>query len=710
MRRFITSITLFFVMVILNSCLTKTGLPKNLCQIDEFLKDISHYTKSELAKLARVLESSSAAHSGNSGCRAALLGQVYLAQEHMSKASDYFSLAARQLPEINEYFLLAKANAEIRNQNLDHASKITNALLSSHASMLSPQFSLRIRQVLADIAVQKKDDQQIIKTHRDLLEKGFTENEALLFNLAAALTNVGEHKKANEVYKRLLIHFPISPGAKHAERLQNLAHYNLNLKEIEKRFDKLIEKLAFDQVVKDADFLIKKSSMDKESKGQIKGFAVKSLVLNNKFEAGLTRSRHMTTRRNVNANELENHAWALAKIGRYIEAAEFYGKFIKVAKNKEDRARACFFQGFSLYEANLYSMAMFAWQSCYAFAKDSEYYENYLWYQALASILNENYHKAFGMLNDQRKLFPKSSEKEKYTYFLGYTLHQLNKKTEGDLLFRELSKKAQPSYYVLLAQQTLGLHHYQGIDIPPDALLKLVHKTKDIDCKNALVLFHLGFKDEARDVILRSTAHKNDKLAMLQYIGFYHDAWRKSYLLNSSLVIDGSSLKADPSIRATFPLPHRNIVDEISEKYSVNKSLLYAIIREESGFLEKVISNRGAVGLMQMMPFVATDLADRLAIQEFSSEHLKNPKISIELGALFVAILQRQFNNPHLVVAAYNAGPHQVQKWLDRFGHLPTELFVERIPFKQTRDYVKKVLPSESLYHALNGQKLRLAF
>jgi soluble lytic murein transglycosylase len=155
-------------------------------------------------------------------------------------------------------------------------------------------------------------------------------------------------------------------------------------------------------------------------------------------------------------------------------------------------------------------------------------------------------------------------------------------------------------------------------------------------------------------------------------------------------------------------MPYRAIIDQFSRKYDVNKNLLYAIIQAESGFLENAVSFRGAIGLMQMMPFVAHDLAARLTKEPFDREQLKNPQVAIELGALFVATLGRQFSDPHLVVAAYNAGPHQVQKWLDLFGHLPTELFVERIPFKQTRDYIKIVLPSEGLYNAMTGKNLRL--
>lgn len=709
MRRILIIYTMFLIVLFLNACLTKGGIPKHPCQGNEFLKDIAHYSKPELTKLARVLESSTYAGASNNGCRAALLGQVYLALEKMSKASDYFSIAARKLPELSEYFLLAKARAELKKQNFDQAHKIASSLLDSKTALLSSQFSLRVRKVLADIATEKKDDHQIIETHRALLAKGFPENEVLLFNLATALINIKEHQKANEIFKKLLINFPASQGAKRAEQLQTLAQYNLDLKETEKRFDKLIEKLAFDRVVKDSDLLLKSASHNEEAKSHLRGMAVKSLILNNQFNEGLKRAeRH---RRTSHTKDLETYAWGLAKVDRFLDAADYYAKFMTASKNAEDKAKGCFFRGFSLYESSLYSMALFAWQSCHSVIKDSSYYENYLWYQALVSMLNHDYIKSSSLLTDLKTVFKKSAEAEKYQYFLGYSLSKLNKQDEALVHYRELSKKKEPSYYVLLAKKSLGLHEQTGKDIPADGLSRLARNIKNTDCKNALVLFHLGFKDEARDLILRSKTNEVDKQAMLQHIGFYHDAWQRSHLLGAGAnpALKGNEVIASRNIRASYPLPHRSIMNEFSEKYGVSSSLLYAIMRVESGFSEQALSPRGARGLMQMMPFVAEELASHLSINTFNSEDLQNPKVAIELGAMFVALLQKQFSRQHLVVAAYNAGPHQVQKWLDRFGHLPTELFVERIPFSQTRNYIKRVLPSESLYQAMNGKKLRLA-
>jgi soluble lytic murein transglycosylase len=699
---------IFFLPLWLTSCYVNSNLPKHPCQSEEYLKDISHYSEAELKRLARIFESSSYAAAGNSGCRAALLGRLYMALDRMSEASSYFLQASQKLPEISEYFLLARAHAEVKKQNFDDAHNIVNALLAAKGSLFTSQFSLRLRQILADIAVQKKDNQQIIKTHEQLLKQGYGEDEALLFNLATALANVGEHTKANEVYKKLLISFPLSSGAKRAEQLQDLAQYQLDLKQIEKRFDKMIEHLAFDQIVKDSDLLVSKKHFNEDEKSDIAAAAVKSLIYNNQFAAALKRGYQRVNQKKPRPKDFESYAFSLAKVGRMMDAAEYYGKFITAAKNKEDRARGCFFRGFSFYEANLYPMALFSWQACHPLIKNSEYYENYLWYQSLAFMLNGNFNKAHSLINDARKLFPKSHETEKYQFFLGYSLNQLNKKPQGEAYLRELSKKPEPTYYVLLARRNLGIKQFAD-DIVKNTSANAAPKTTNGECENALMLFRIGFKDEARDLVLRSKAKESEKAALLQHMGFYHDAWRRAHLLGPSWQLIGNKLKPKEGFHLTFALPHREIIQEASKKYAVSDSILYAIMQTESGFAEHAQSSRGALGLMQMMPFVAKELSQKLKLKEYSKENLKDPKIAIELGAIFVAMLQRQFNDPHLVIAAYNAGSHQVEKWLSGFGHLPSELFVERIPFKQTRDYVKKVLPSEGLYRAIKGKDLRLA-
>ena len=674
------------------------------------LGDLKTLSDQKLKELAADFKQQSYDSPKKEGCRDAILGRINVARGLSSEASRYFSRAAQSLPELSDYFLLAKANAELRNQDFMQAKNIASALLDAQSALLSAQFKVRLNQVLAEIAFKQKDHLQIIKTHQELLNRGLSNEKALLFNLALSLKTMNRFEEADETLKRLLIHFPSSDEAELSEGLKGLSTLHLSLLENEKRFDKLIENLGFDRIVSDVDVLLsqKNSSFKPDEKSRLESYAIKSLVLNNRFEKGLSRAERRAKGKNPTSKDLENYAWSLAKVDHFIEASSYYARFSKMAKDPEDQARGCFFSGFSLYEARYYSMAQFAWQRCRGQVEKSSYYENYLWYGALCALLKSEPQKAHPLLTELMRKYKKSTDLEKYKYFTGYSLQRMHKKSEGDAIYSSLAKV--PTYYGMLARRSLGLNAPRGKALAADALSRAAFPCQNVVCENTLLLHNLGFPDEARDYILKNKIAPLEKLALLQHTGNYHEVWRKSYLLKPSLTIRGDVLITSASMRASHPTPYPSIIDEMSKKYNVQKSLIYAIMGVESGYLSDATSYRGAKGLMQMMPFVAQDLANRLDLKNFSSAQLNEPRVAIELGALLLATLKRQFDKMPLVIAAYNAGPHHVQKWVNSFGHFPVDLFVEHVPFSQTRAYIKEVLPRLAINNALAGEPLMLAF
>lgn len=704
----------FALVALLVSLSLGVGKAKDLgdpCAGMDFLGDLKNFSNQKLSQLAADFKRKSYDSVKKTGCRDAILGRINVARGFSSEASLYYSRAAKSLPELSTYFLLAKANAELRSRNFLQAKNIANALLDSHSALLSAQLKARLHQILAEVAFEQKDHLQIIKTHQELINRGLSNDKALLFNLAISLKTMNRHEEADETLKRLLVQFPTSDEAEQSEALKGLSILHLSLLENEKRFDKLIENLAFDRIVRDVDTLLSKkdSLLKPDERSRLEGYAIKSLVLNNRFKRGLLRAERRATN-NPTSRDLENYAWSLAKVDRFIDASTYYAQFSKMAKDPEDQARGCFFSGFSLYEARYYSMAQFAWQRCRGHVEKSSYYENYLWYGALCALLKNEPHKAHPLLAELIHKYKKSADFEKYTYFTGYSLQQMHKKSAGDALYKSLASMKVPTYYVMLARRSLGLIPPKGKALAADAFSRTVFSCESAICNNALMLHNLGFPDEARDLIINNKMPALQKLALLQHTGNYHEVWRRSYLLKPSLTIQGDALITSASMRASHPLPYPSITDEMSKKYNVQKSLIYAIMGVESGYMPDATSNRGAKGLMQMMPFVAQDLANRLDLKNFTSEKLNEPRVAIELGTLLLATLQRQFDKLPLVIAAYNAGPHHVQKWVNSFGHFPIDLFVEHVPFSQTRAYIKEVLPRLAINNALAGEPLALAF
>ncbi len=145
--------------------------------------------------------------------------------------------------------------------------------------------------------------------------------------------------------------------------------------------------------------------------------------------------------------------------------------------------------------------------------------------------------------------------------------------------------------------------------------------------------------------------------------------------------------------RLLNPIQFKETIYHYSEIHQVDPLLVSAVIRVESRFNHEALSQKGAMGLMQIMPTTGQWVAEQLGISDFESSMLLDPEINIRLGTWYIANLQREFQdrNP-LVIAAYNGGRGNVNKWLEQEVWDGQEETIIDIPFPETRDFVKKVL------------------
>ncbi len=154
--------------------------------------------------------------------------------------------------------------------------------------------------------------------------------------------------------------------------------------------------------------------------------------------------------------------------------------------------------------------------------------------------------------------------------------------------------------------------------------------------------------------------------------------------------------------RFFYPFPYRDTTTYYAGIYSLDPLLLAAIMKAESGFNSKAVSDRGARGLMQIMPDTGQWIARQLGEQNFDPDRLFEPETSINMGAWYIADLKKEFNNNTvLVLAAYNGGRGNVREWLSGTGLSGDSSDIERIPFEETRLYVQKVLKYYRFYSIL---------
>jgi len=169
----------------------------------------------------------------------------------------------------------------------------------------------------------------------------------------------------------------------------------------------------------------------------------------------------------------------------------------------------------------------------------------------------------------------------------------------------------------------------------------------------------------------------------------------------------GAAYWDDLGIR--FPVVHQQIIHNTADKYGIPSSLVFSIARQESAWEFDATSRMGARGLMQLMPATAKQTAKKAQLS-YSKDKLFEPQYNITLGSHYITGLLAQYDDHRaLAIASYNAGPHRVKQWLKKTNAaLPLDVWVEIIPFKETRKYVQNVLSYEVIYNYRQGRESNL--
>lgn len=147
----------------------------------------------------------------------------------------------------------------------------------------------------------------------------------------------------------------------------------------------------------------------------------------------------------------------------------------------------------------------------------------------------------------------------------------------------------------------------------------------------------------------------------------------------------------------SFPVRNKKFVVSVCKKYDLDVCLVLAVINVESGWDEDAVSGSGAVGVMQVMPSTADDVAMRLGLTDYD---LTNFEDNVTIGCWYLRYLMDMFGDLRLSLCAYNAGPNNVRDWLNNPEYCDNGKLTQ-IPFKETRNYVKKVNFNKKVYDIL---------
>ncbi len=153
--------------------------------------------------------------------------------------------------------------------------------------------------------------------------------------------------------------------------------------------------------------------------------------------------------------------------------------------------------------------------------------------------------------------------------------------------------------------------------------------------------------------------------------------------------------------KRAYPREYADYVETYAKAYGVPEALVYAVIHTESGFDSGAVSSAGAVGLMQMLPDTFKWLTDEILFDHLESGMLYDPETNIKYGTYLLSRFYDRYGDWELTLAAYNGGVGNVDKWLEDPEYADGEGGLKKIPFKETRQFVRRVNQAWKKYDTL---------
>ncbi len=273
---------------------------------------------------------------------------------------------------------------------------------------------------------------------------------------------------------------------------------------------------------------------------------------------------------------------------------------------------------------------------------------------------------------------------------------------EPEQTFQQLAQSR--NYYGFLSSERLNQPLNLNIETTQVREEDLNRITQLPAVQRARELFLMGEINSSRSewqyLVRRSNEYDRSVLAHLAYIwGWHHPA-----------IIAAYQSDAYNNLEIRFPTAYQGLISKHAQKSGLELDWVYSLIRQESAFMYNASSAVGAVGMMQIMPRTAKQLSRNLGIANPGKYGLLKPDANVRLGTHYMSQLLKQFDgNIILATAAYNAGPHRAKAW--RPKHLPVsgDIWVETIPFSETRDYVKNILTYQAIYRHHLGKEVKLS-
>ncbi len=330
-----------------------------------------------------------------------------------------------------------------------------------------------------------------------------------------------------------------------------------------------------------------------------------------------------------------------------------------------------------------------------------EYYDEPLHTAAIKSALRNNDWPA--VIKRIEEMPDELKSQDIWVYWLARAYGEVKDDYTSKDLFAKISNKT--NYYGLLACNQLKQMCPIEFAIVEPYRADKIRLLQNPGINRAIELYRLKRFTQARlewNTILKKLSPKEQFIAATIASDLN---WHDRNIVNFAKEANSENTNPNAFLHLRYPLVNQSSVLKFAKKYNIDPAWVFAISRQESAFISNAKSRAGALGLMQLMPDTARKLAKQNKIPYRNPSSLLNESTNISLGSAYLQqMLGTHKGNPVLATAAYNAGPGRVRKWMRESKPVATDVWIELVPFYETRDYLKRVLTNTAIYRSRLGK------
>jgi soluble lytic murein transglycosylase len=369
-----------------------------------------------------------------------------------------------------------------------------------------------------------------------------------------------------------------------------------------------------------------------------------------------------------------------------------FARWQKIASGFPE-AEQHYFYGWLAYEAaRAQDARALEW---YKVAGDALLNETQLAWRTRAALRVQDWHEVWSSITAMTTQQQKESA---WRYWKGRSLKELGRVADAEIIFTELSREY--NFYGQLAAEELGTSPAAGIvtvnfQTSKDELNEMQNLP---GIQRTLQLYRMDLRVEAAKEWAWAIRKLDDRKLLVAA------ELARRYAMYDRSINAAEHTTALHDFNLRYPAPYRETMQLRLRENGLEEAWVYGLMRQESRFASQAKSDVGAAGLMQIMPATAKWVARKMGMRDYRTALIHETEVNLKLGTYYMKnVLSSLDNNAVMASAAYNAGPSRARQWR---GEKPLEgaIYIETIPFDETRDYVKKVMSNTVYYSKLFDQ------